>query len=502
MKKSGIARSVISIIVVVTVIVAAISVYAVTRPGELPPEEEEEFEILMVKAPTIGVGATPIVTLVAKNTTDEGIIKTYTLRVDGEAVETKSFIIEPGETESLPFILDPFQEAGDHTVNIAGVTETLSIKEGLIYWEGSNKVYTSFEGERYAPYGPEDAEVLTYSEVEAMIEEIISEGLLEEFKDNGGVTCAVVFHDLGTTLGAITVGVLNRIASDYGIHIISMLSASWDTERMISQLETIAVMKPDYCILMATDPDAVADVVQNVLKPAGVKMVHSDMCTRNEPDDSYVGVGGSDYAGFGLASVERMAQMLRMSTKEPPYEILDIFMAIEFHPVNVRNDMLYAYVEDHPDLKIVDSIGFTDPYEVQAKVEAKLPLLPDLDAIFTPWTDPGQGGWRAAMGLGRTDIIHCTCDMEEFAIMEFANPDPPYLSLGFTNNAEEVMIWLDMIVLDAIEGYEAPKYGVSEAHLITRANCLEMYKWAWANPLGIEVPVELSDLLSEEEDLP
>jgi len=468
---------------------APAAVKTVTETTTVTPPKP--LNIKFVKTPTVGVFEQPVVTVVVENPWDETKTETYTLIIDGKKIETKTFTIPPHKVKACWFEPPPFTEPGTHEVKVAGVTQTLKVSDEIttVYEKYPGKIWLDWHG--YTPFSLADIEKLVTPELKEKIKRM-------------HLKWAYNAHDIADYWIVVSSKVIKDLSEEYGMEMLAITSADWDTEKEIKNVETIIALKPDILFSMPTDFEGSAEVHKRAAK-AGIRIVYTDDRPEGfEWPRDYAGVDTCDYRGYHLLALESMANMLRKSTKKPPYKVLQFYFGYYFLPVTTRDEITELFIKERPDeFVLVHREGFTDPdAEVLNKTETLLPTYPDLDAIVTPWSMPGMSAIRAAMALGRTDIIHATSDIGDEIAMEMAKPGPPYVALGMASWLEQAKIKFYIGVLDKA-GVKLPgPVGMALPIPVNRKNLLEIYRREWAEPLGKEVPKEMEEWLKEEEELP
>lgn len=290
---------------------------------------------------------------------------------------------------------------------------------------------------------------------------------------------------------------MNKILSSIGKPEIKFMGSSSIADQ-IDQVSTLAGKADQIGFVVAQAWEAVTLGPSFVdLARAGVPQLHNWTTPEGLADEEYyVGLVDADGYGQGVASAEILAYAMGYKG-----EVGLIYFALEQWTNVMRKKGAEDTFAKYPDIKVVDSAGFTDPSESFDLAAAMLQRNPELDAIWATWmVGPATGAAEAVTSLNRVgDVVVAAPDLGGKAGATYiADPENPIIG-----GAEADCIEMgENSIRAAIKWLLGDKeigqgYFVSRVYPAVRANLVEVYNRTNKEAIG-ELPQEVFDLLEQE----
>lgn len=290
---------------------------------------------------------------------------------------------------------------------------------------------------------------------------------------------------------------MNKILSSIGKPEIKFMGSSSIADQ-IDQVSTLAGKADQIGFVVAQAWEAVTLGPSFVeLAKAGVPQLHNWTTPEGLADEEYyVGLVDADGYGQGVAAAEILAYAMGYKG-----EVGLIYFALEQWTNVMRKKGAEDTFAKYPDIKVVDSAGFTDPSESFDLAAAMLQRNPELDAIWATWMmGPATGAAEAVISLNRVgDVVVAAPDLGGKAGATYiADPENPIIGgaeadcieMG-ENSIRAAVKWL---LGDKEIGQG---YFVSRVYPAVRANLVEVYNKTNKEAIG-ELPQEVFDLLEQE----
>lgn len=290
---------------------------------------------------------------------------------------------------------------------------------------------------------------------------------------------------------------MNKVLASIGKPEIRFMGSSSIADQ-IDQVSTLAGKADQIGFVVAQAWEAVTLGPSFVeLAKAGVPQLHNWTTPKGlEDEEYYVGLVDADGYGQGVAAAEILAYAMGYKG-----EVGLIYFALEQWTNVMRKKGAEDTFAKYPDIKVVDSAGFTDPSESFDLAAAMLQRNPELDAIWATWMmGPATGAAEAVISLNRVgDVVVAAPDLGGKAGATYiADPENPIIGgaeadcieMG-ENSIRAAVKWL---LGDKEIGQG---YFVSRVYPAVRANLVEVYNKTNKEAIG-ELPQEVFDLLEQE----
>ncbi len=246
----------------------------------------------------------------------------------------------------------------------------------------------------------------------------------------GGYKAALLWAGAGTWYNALSAGA-NEGFAELGIDVVTTAEANFDPARQATDVETAMALKPDIILTLPVDPTAGAQAFKPAVD-AGVKIVFVDNGIDGyTAGKEYVAIVTGDHFGMGKAAADLMAAAIGDKGK-----IGYIFHDAVFYVTNNRDRYFKAAIEQqHPDIKLVATQGFTEEGKTQEIASAMITQNPDINGIYVAWSAAAQGVIAALREAGKKDVKVVAYDLDATNDLDMATCgnmygvalDQPYL---------------------------------------------------------------------------
>jgi len=239
--------------------------------------------------------------------------------------------------------------------------------------------------------GPRDEDGVLYTEV------TISESQKEKIRA-GNFTAAISMGWLGDDWASQQLIGLKETFEDLGIEVIAETNANWDDARQISDLDTIAALKPDLVVSIPLNTATTSAAYQR-LAENGAQIVFIDQAADGmQPGKDYVSVISSDNLALGMY----LADLLNDAVGGTG-DVAAMYYANDFHVTNLRYiGFIARMMAKYPELKLVAAAGHDNPNKGQEVAQGLLARYPTLKGVYGSWSIPAMGVATAARINGKS----------------------------------------------------------------------------------------------------
>lgn len=308
--------------------------------------------------------------------------------------------------------------------------------------------------------GPNGEDAVSASDIELTDEQY------EAIKEKN-LTLAMLWAGAGEWYNGMTDGATSE-CEKMGIDVVTSADAEFDPAQQATQIETALSLSPDIILTLPVDPVSGTTAYQPAVD-AETKIVFADNSVSDYVGgDQYVAVCTGDQYGMGRTCAELISEAIGGKGK-----IGVIYYDADYTVTNNRdNQFVRSIIEDHPDIEIVDMMGFAEETGTGEVASAMLTEHPDLDAIYVSWDVAAEpvvaeiraGGYNTKLvtiDLGGNNDL----EMALGGIVYGKSADMPY-QIGGT-----------MVKLAALNilGEETPTYVVSDCIKMTKDNIEESW---------------------------
>ena len=214
----------------------------------------------------------------------------------------------------------------------------------------------------------------------------------------GHFTVAISLGWLGDDWASEQTKGLKETFEKLGIKVVAETNANWDDAKQISDLEAIAVLKPDLLVSIPLNGQTTAAAYKK-LSDAGTKVVFIDQAVDGmNPGKDYASIISSDNLALGMYIADLLAKSIGGKG-----EVGAMYFANDFYVTNLRYEGFVArLMAKYPDIKLVVAAGHDDPNKGQEVAQAVLARYPHIKGLYGSWSIPAMGAVTAAEVAGRT----------------------------------------------------------------------------------------------------
>lgn len=214
----------------------------------------------------------------------------------------------------------------------------------------------------------------------------------------GHFTVAISLGWLGDDWASEQTKGLKETFEKLGIKVVAETNANWDDAKQISDLEAIAVLKPDLLVSIPLNGQTTAAAYKK-LSDAGTKVVFIDQAVDGmNPGKDYASIISSDNLALGMYIADLLAKSIGGKG-----EVGAMYFANDFYVTNLRYEGFVArLMAKYPDIKLVVAAGHDDPNKGQEVAQAVLARYPQIKGLYGSWSIPAMGAVTAAEVAGRT----------------------------------------------------------------------------------------------------
>lgn len=214
----------------------------------------------------------------------------------------------------------------------------------------------------------------------------------------GKYTAALSMGWLGDDWATEQIGGIKAELEKMGIEVIAETNADWDDATQISDLESIAAMKPDLLFSIPLNAKTTAGAYRKVAD-AGTKIVFIDQIAEGFTlGEDCVGTVAADCYMLGM----NLADML-VSAIGGEGEVGLMYFNVDFWVTNLRTYGFVArMIAKYPNIKVVVAAGHDNPDLGQEVATTMIARYPDMDGMYSSWSIPAMGAEAAATVAGKT----------------------------------------------------------------------------------------------------
>ncbi|WP_294642779.1 substrate-binding domain-containing protein [uncultured Aureimonas sp.] len=274
-----------------------------------------------------------------------------------------------------------------------------------------------------------------------------------------------------------------------GIEVVAETNANWDDAKQISDLDSIAVLKPDLLVSIPLNGQTTAAAYKRIAE-AGTKVVFIDQAVDGmDPGKDYVSIVSSDNLALGMYIADELARAIGGKG-----DVAAMYFANDFYVTNLRYEGFVArLMAKYPDVKLVAAAGHDDPNKGQEVAQALLARYPNLNGLYGSWSIPAMGAATAAQIAGLSpENFKIVC--ENFDQIVAANMAGKGFIAGISSQrpydqgAAEAKVGALALI-----GETTPPYVVVPPLAVNRENLPASYKTIYRHDLPAEMSAALSN---------
>ena len=203
----------------------------------------------------------------------------------------------------------------------------------------------------------------------------------------GHYTAAFCYHMQDNQHNQTKVKAARDFLESVGIKTVSVTDANFKVEKQIGDIESTMALKPNVLFVIPIDPDATASELKKVAA-AGTKIVFMENTVPSMvAGKEYIACVNSDSYGNGKVAADILAYKLGYKG-----DVAMVVYAAAFFVTNERDRGFKETINKYyPDIKIVDTVGFSDPNKVGTVADSIFVNYPNIKGIYASWDQPGRG---------------------------------------------------------------------------------------------------------------
>ena len=267
----------------------------------------------------------------------------------------------------------------------------------------------------------------------------------------------------------------------YGVEVIGVVSAEYQVDKQIADIENTIQRHPDGIISIPVDGTATAATYKKVSE-AGIKLVFMD----NTPPglkhpEQFSSMVSADSQGNGQIAAQILASCV---AKDGTIGIINF--GVDYFSTNERTKGVKDWMaKNRPDINIKQA-DFTDPSKVSQIAGDFLTANPDVQGLFAVWDQPALDSLSSMRAQG-INIPVSTVDLGLESSIEIAKGGPLKATGSqrpYDQGAAEAMA-----MMNALIGKTPPAWVGVQSLPVVQSNVLESYKTVFKK----DPPAELAD---------
>lgn len=290
-----------------------------------------------------------------------------------------------------------------------------------------------------------------YGETAASPDSIVLTSEEKNTLRNGKYRVAISFHYTGTAWAELHEAGIRDGLEKYGIDVISVMDAHFDSALQNIQLEGIRIQEPDAVIAIPTDDEKTVKKFQELSKIT--KLVFISNIPQNIEKNAYVSCVSVNEWENGTNVGRMIGEYFR---DEKDAKVGFINHGAVFYGTRARDTAAEKFLKDnYPDITVVSSRGFGRIENAYQVCKDMVKFHPEIRALYVSWDRPALQVIRALKELHREDIAVFTTDLDQ----EIAE----YMKKGIvkglsTQRPYEQGYAVALVVAKALVDDQVPKY--------------------------------------------
>ena len=216
---------------------------------------------------------------------------------------------------------------------------------------------------------------------------------------------AISFHYTGTSWAELHEKGIREELEQFGIDVVSVMDAHFDSELQNAQLDGIRLQKPDAVIAIPADDSRTREKFQELSKVS--KLVFISNVPEGMSKNSYVSCVSVNESENGTNT----GRMLGEYCKENKAGF--IIHGAAFYGTRVRDNAAERIIKDsYPDIDIVTIRSFGEISNAYQVAKDVITANPEIEAMYVSWDRPALLTIKALKELGREDVAVFTTDLD------------------------------------------------------------------------------------------
>ncbi|MCW2643254.1 MAG: LacI family transcriptional regulator [Dactylosporangium sp.] len=262
-----------------------------------------------------------------------------------------------------------------------------------------------------------------------------------------------------------------------GIDVVATGQAKDDAGTQANQIQTAMAKKPDVIISLPVDPTSAGAAFKPAVD-AGTKLVFlSNIPAGYTYGKEYQSLMTDDLFEMGRQAAEALGKSLGGKGK-----VGILFFNSKFYVTNQRDAAFKSTLAaKFPDIKVVAEQGFTNPSDTNGIASAMIAQNPDLDGVYSSWSQPGEGILAALRTAGNTHAKFVSLDLDDPVIIDMVTGGRTVAVV--VDKAWDLGVGMADAAAYALLGKKAPEFGVVGATTITKDNVADGYQQTLHQPV-------------------
>lgn len=307
----------------------------------------------------------------------------------------------------------------------------------------------------------------------------------------GNFKVGISFHYSGNAWTHLHENAIRNTLENFGVTVISVSDAHFDPSLQMTQLEALAMQKPDLIIAIPVDDNVTSDKFRKLSRntklvfmsnvPQGLRA--SEYCTCVSVNESENGATIGNIMGEYFAG--------RRNVK-----VGFIMHGVPFYGTHLRDMSAKREITERFDNVQIAAVGkFTTFESAYGECMTMMTEHPDIEALYVSWDRPALEVIRALKDMGREDVALFTTDLD----LEIGK----YLGAGqivkgiSSQRPYEQGVAVAMAAAKALVGGECFKYVALGPYGVKRENLLR----AWKEIMHEEAPLPIERAMNSSDPL-
>ena len=303
----------------------------------------------------------------------------------------------------------------------------------------------------------------------------------------GNFTVGIAMGWLGDDWASEQLIGLKETFAKYNVKVVAETNADWDDARQISDLDTIAVLKPSLVVSIPLNGQTTASAYKK-MAAAGSKVVFIDQAVDGmNPGKDYVSIVSSDNLALGMYIADELAKAIGGKG-----EVAAMYYANDFYVTNLRYIGFVArLMAKYPDIKLVTAAGHDNPNKGQEVAQAVLARYPKLNGMYASWSIPAMGAEVAAKtaGLAPANFKIANENFDQIVAADMAKNG--FIAGISSQRPYDQGVAEAKVGLLALIGEKTPPYVVVPPLAVNRGNLAASYKTIYRKELPAEMAADL-----------
>ena len=223
----------------------------------------------------------------------------------------------------------------------------------------------------------------------------------------GHFRVAISFHYTGTSWAELHEKGICEELEQFGIDVVSVMDAHFDSELQNAQLDGIRLQKPDAVIAIPADDSRTREKFQELSKVS--KLVFISNVPDGMSKNSYVSCVSVNESENGTNTGRMLGEYCKENKKKKAGFIIH---GAAFYGTRVRDNAAERIIKDsYPDIDIVTIRSFGEISNAYQVAQDVITANPEIEAMYVSWDRPALLAIKARKELGREDVAVFTTDL-------------------------------------------------------------------------------------------